>query len=234
MTALPPGATIGILGGGQLGRMLAVAAARLGLRTHVFEPGADPPAAGLAHRTTRAGYDDAAALADFAGSVDVVTYEFENIPTAALDAIEALRPIRPNRRALAIAQDRLSEKEFLAGLGLATAPYADVPDAAALAAALDRIGAPAILKTRRLGYDGKGQARIADPSAAAAALAGMAGMAFSRRLRAASACCLARSCSRFSLRASRSSDGSFSDFLPKERRCIAWSLVLSASTSPSR
>ena len=126
MNNLPLGATIGILGGGQLGRMLSVAAARLGYKTHIFEPAANPPAAHVAHAVTTASYDDIAALQAFAASVDVITYEFENIPTAALDALEALRPIRPNRRALAISQDRLLEKDFLTGLGLTCAPYGAV------------------------------------------------------------------------------------------------------------
>ncbi|MCA3544638.1 MAG: 5-(carboxyamino)imidazole ribonucleotide synthase, partial [Rhodobacter sp.] len=112
---LPPGAVIGILGGGQLGRMLSVAAARLGYRTHVYEPGTAPPAADVAHAVTTADYGDAAALAAFAGAVDVVTYEFENVPTAALDLLECHRPIRPNRRALAVSQDRMTEKAFLNG-----------------------------------------------------------------------------------------------------------------------
>ena len=175
LTPLPPGSTIGILGGGQLGRMLAVAAARLGLRCHVYEPAPHPPASHVAERVTTASYEDAAALAAFAGSVDVVTYEFENVPTEALDRIEALRPIRPGRRALAISQDRIAEKDFLSGLGLEVAPYAAVRDAADLEAALAGIGAPAILKTTRLGYDGKGQARIGAPEEAGAALAAMAG-----------------------------------------------------------
>ena len=157
---LAPGRWIGILGGGQLGRMLAVAASRLGLNVHVFEPGADCPASAVAARTTTAPYEDAAALEAFARSVDVVTYEFENVPAAALDAIEAIRPIRPGRRALATSQDRLTEKTFLRDLGLATAPFADVADADALARAAAEIGLPAILKTRTLGYDGKGQVRI--------------------------------------------------------------------------
>jgi 5-(carboxyamino)imidazole ribonucleotide synthase len=172
---LPAGATIGILGGGQLGRMLSVAAGRLGYRTHVFEPAANPPAGDLAHRVTTAPYEDEAALARFAGSVDVVTYEFENIPTSALDQIESLRPIHPNRRALAVSQDRLSEKTFLAGLGLMIAPFAEVADAAGLGRAIDAIGCPAILKTRRLGYDGKGQVRLASAADARAALAAIAG-----------------------------------------------------------
>ena len=172
---LRPGAVIGILGGGQLGRMLSVAAARLGYRTHVYEPGTAPPAADVAYAVTTAGYDDAAALAAFAGAVDVITYEFENVPTAALDLLESLRPIHPNRRALAISQDRLAEKAFLNGIGLATAPYAAVTSAEDLAAALSRIGCPSILKTTRLGYDGKGQARIKSAADSAAALAAMQG-----------------------------------------------------------
>lgn len=172
---LPTGSVIGILGGGQLGRMLSVAASRLGYRTHIFEPGANPPAADVAHALTTASYDDTAALTAFAQAVDVITYEFENIPTAALDILEALRPIRPNRKALAVSQDRIAEKQFLNGLGLATAPFAPVSTAADLEAALAEIGAPAILKTTRLGYDGKGQARIKQPDDAAAALAEMRG-----------------------------------------------------------
>lgn len=164
---LAPGAVIGILGGGQLGRMLSVAASRLGYRCHIYEPGA-APAGDVAFRLTTAPYEDEAALRAFAASVDLVTYEFENVPAAALDLIESLVPIRPNRRALAVSQDRLTEKDFLSGLGLAVAPYAAVDSAEDLAAALagqDR----AILKTRRFGYDGKGQLRLAagdDPAAA--------------------------------------------------------------------
>jgi 5-(carboxyamino)imidazole ribonucleotide synthase len=172
---LPPAAVIGILGGGQLGRMLSVAAARLGYRTHVYEPGAAPPAADVAHTLTTADYEDAAALAAFAGAVDVITYEFENVPTAALDLLERLRPIHPSRRALAISQDRLAEKAFLNGIGLTTAPYAAVTTAEDLAAALARIGCPSILKTTRLGYDGKGQARIKSAADRPAALAAMQG-----------------------------------------------------------
>jgi 5-(carboxyamino)imidazole ribonucleotide synthase len=175
MTELKTGSTIGILGGGQLGRMLSVAASRLGYKTHIFEPSANPPAADVAHALTTASYDDLAALRAFAASVDVITYEFENIPTAALDALEAIRPIRPNRRALAISQDRLLEKDFLTGLGLTCAPYAPVATAADLDAAIATIGAPAILKTTRLGYDGKGQARIKSAADAPSAFAAMAG-----------------------------------------------------------
>lgn len=172
---LPLGSTIGILGGGQLGRMLSVAAARLGFKTHIFEPGANPPAADVAHAITTAPYDDHAALKAFAASCDVVTFEFENVPTDALDVIEALVAIRPDREALRISQDRLTEKAFLQGLGLNVAPFADITDAASLDAAIADIGTPAILKTRRFGYDGKGQARLRGPQDAPSALADMSG-----------------------------------------------------------
>ncbi len=172
---LPQGAVIGILGGGQLGRMLSVAASRLGYKTHIFEPGAEPPASHVADRVTCAGYDDRAALEAFAASVDVITYEFENIPTEALDTLEPLKPIRPNREALRISQDRLTEKNFLTRLGLKTAPYSAVDNARDLDLAIDQIGLPAILKTRRLGYDGKGQARLMENEDASAALEMMRG-----------------------------------------------------------
>ncbi|TVQ03476.1 MAG: 5-(carboxyamino)imidazole ribonucleotide synthase [Roseinatronobacter sp.] len=158
--ALAPGRVIGILGGGQLGRMLSVAASRLGYRCHIYDPGVAPPAGQVAEYVTTAPWDDASALTEFAASVDVITFEFENIPTATLDLLEALRPIRPGRRALAVSQDRLHEKEFLQTLGLETAPFAPVDSAEALERAVAQIGTPAILKTRRMGYDGKGQARI--------------------------------------------------------------------------
>ena len=167
--------TIGILGGGQLGRMLSVAASRLGLKTHIFEPGANPPAAHVADAVTTASYDDRAALTAFAQSVDVITYEFENIPTSALDLLETLRPIHPGRQALATSQDRLVEKNFLQSLGLQTAPFATVDNTADLDAAIAQIGTPAIMKTRTMGYDGKGQARIMSQGDATQALADMAG-----------------------------------------------------------
>ncbi|HBG97773.1 MAG TPA: 5-(carboxyamino)imidazole ribonucleotide synthase [Rhodobacteraceae bacterium] len=166
---LPPGAVIGILGGGQLGRMLAMAAARLGMRAHVLDPGEDPPAAQVAWRHSRAPFDDLAALAAFGRAVDVATYEFENIPVAAVEAVARHAPVRPGEAPLAVAQDRLDEKDFLSGLGLATARYARVDGPDDIAAALAHTGAPALLKTRRMGYDGKGQARIAGPGNAATA-----------------------------------------------------------------
>jgi 5-(carboxyamino)imidazole ribonucleotide synthase len=172
---LPQGACIGVLGGGQLGRMLAVAASRLGLKAHIFEPGANPPAGHVADQVTTASYEDDAALRRFAQSVDVITYEFENIPTSALDILEQIRPIHPGRRALATSQDRLSEKEFLTGLGLKVAPYANVTTAAEAEAAAQSIGTPSILKTRRMGYDGKGQIRLKDASDMAEAWQAMQG-----------------------------------------------------------
>ncbi|MGR3344098.1 MAG: 5-(carboxyamino)imidazole ribonucleotide synthase [Paracoccaceae bacterium] len=172
---LGPGATIGILGGGQLGRMLSVAAARLGFKCHIFEPEAQPPAGQVAHRVTTAAYNDTAALRAFADSVDVITYEFENIPTSALDTLEAIRPVRPSREALRVSQDRLTEKHFLQQLGLLTAPFAAVQKLADLEKAISIVGTPSILKTRRFGYDGKGQVRVMAATDAPNAIAGLAG-----------------------------------------------------------
>ncbi|NKX44267.1 5-(carboxyamino)imidazole ribonucleotide synthase [Roseicyclus persicicus] len=171
---LPPGSTIGILGGGQLGRMLSMAAARLGYRCHIYEPGA-APAADVAHARTQAPYEDLDALRRFAESCDLITYEFENIPAASLDVLAETTPLFPDRRALEVSQDRLTEKTFLAGLGLATAPFAPIDTPDDLPAALAATGTPAILKTRRFGYDGKGQARVMTPEDAPAALATLQG-----------------------------------------------------------
>ncbi len=168
-TALQPLATIGILGGGQLGRMLALAAARLGFKCHVFAPSPDSPAFDVVHRVSCADYTDTEALDRFAADVDVVTYEFENVPAETATFLAARVPVLPDPQILATTQDRLAEKNFVAGLGIRTAPYADVAQADELAAAIARIGRPAILKTRRYGYDGKGQATIkngTDPQAA--------------------------------------------------------------------
>ena len=173
--SLPPGARVGILGGGQLGRMLAVAGARLGLHVHVYDPSPAPPAAETARDCTTAPWDDAAALEGFARACDVVTYEWENVPSPALDAVERHAPLRPGRRAIEVSADRLTEKRFIEDLGLRVAPFAPVEDAASLGDALSSIGVPAILKTRRLGYDGKGQARIETEADAGAALEAMAG-----------------------------------------------------------
>lgn len=174
-TPLPIGSTIGILGGGQLGRMLSVAASRLGYKSHIFEPGANPPAGQVADQVTTAAYEDEVALKAFADAVDVITYEFENIPTSALDILEAHRPIRPGREALRFSQDRITEKDFLTGLGLKTAPYAQIDSAEDLAKAMAEIGTPSILKTRRFGYDGKGQVRLSEDSDPAVAMDEVAG-----------------------------------------------------------
>ena len=166
---LKPEATIGILGGGQLGRMLALAAARLGFKCHVFAPHPDSPAFEVVRRVTRADYTDTGALARFAENVDVVTYEFENVPAETATFLAARVPVLPDPKILATTQDRLAEKNFVTALGIRTAPFADVGSAGELPAALERIGRPAILKTRRFGYDGKGQATIengSDPAAA--------------------------------------------------------------------
>jgi 5-(carboxyamino)imidazole ribonucleotide synthase len=164
-----PGCTLGILGGGQLGRMIAMAAAQLGLRTHIYAPEENSPAFEVATEYTIAAYEDEANLVRFAKAVDVVTYEFENVPseTAAILSTHAL--LAPNAQALAVSQDRFLEKSFIAGLGIALAPFAPVSSEAELTEALERIGRPAVLKTRRFGYDGKGQVKITpeiDPVAA--------------------------------------------------------------------
>ncbi|CAM5400813.1 5-(carboxyamino)imidazole ribonucleotide synthase [Mycolicibacterium aubagnense] len=155
--ALPAGSIIGIIGGGQLGRMLAMAAAKLGYGTIILEPQPDCPAAQVANRQIVAAYDDPAALAELAAACTVVTYEFENVPVAAAERLSATRPVRPSARALQVAQDRVIEKQFLNDIGVATAAFRAVDNDADLAAALDAFGNSGVLKTRRLGYDGKGQ-----------------------------------------------------------------------------
>lgn len=173
--ALAPGSVIGILGGGQLGRMLSVAASRLGFACHIYDPNPNPPAAQVAAKVTTAPWDDDVALSEFARSVAVVTYEFENIPTTTLDLLETLCRIRPGRDALAVSQDRLHEKEFLTKLGLETAPYRRVDTVGMLQDAIADLGLPAILKTRRFGYDGKGQVRLDQPETAKICFDEMAG-----------------------------------------------------------
>ena len=157
---LKPGDTIGILGGGQLGRMLAMAAARLGLRCQVFSPDPDSPAFDVVLNATCAEYADVEALELFANDVDVITYEFENVPAATAMVLAARRPVLPAQKILETTQDRLIEKDFVKRLGIGTADYADVSSVETLRAAIARIGLPAVIKTRRFGYDGKGQAII--------------------------------------------------------------------------
>ena len=220
---LAPVSTIGILCGGQLGRMLSMAAARLGYRSHIYEPGT-APAADVAHALTQAPYDDLDALARFARDCDLITFEFENIPAPALDVLARTTPLFPDRRALETSQDRMTEKTFLAGLGLATAPFAPIDSPADLAAALAATGTPAILKTRRLGYDGKGQARVmasADGPAALNSLQGAPAIAegfvhFSREI---------------SVIASRGRDGSVSAYDPGEN--VHTDGILATTTVPA-
>jgi 5-(carboxyamino)imidazole ribonucleotide synthase len=159
---LKPGDTIGILGGGQLGRMLAIAAARLGLRCQVFSPDPDSPAFDVVANASCAEYADVEALELFANDVDVITYEFENVPAASAMVLAARRPVLPDRKILETTQDRLIEKDFVKGLGIGTADYVGVSSREGLQTAIERIGLPAVLKTRRFGYDGKGQAIIRD------------------------------------------------------------------------
>ena len=164
---LPPGSIIGIIGGGQLGRMLALAAAELGYRCHIYDPHEAPCAAAVAARFTRGSFDDEAAIVAFAAECAVVTYEFENLPTGPLEALGA--KLRPATRSLTVTQDRATEKRFLDAAGVRIAPWAEVDDEASLETAMTALGLPLLLKTRRFGYDGKGQAwvRSADEAAAA-------------------------------------------------------------------
>lgn len=157
---LKPGATIGILGGGQLGRMLAVAAARLGLNCHVYSPDKDSCAFDVVRHFTCAAYEDERALARFAAAVDVITYEFENVPARTAAFLAKRKPVLPDPKVLETTQDRLIEKDFLRDLKIATAPYAPVHSATQLAEGIAKVGLPAVLKTRQFGYDGKGQAKI--------------------------------------------------------------------------
>jgi 5-(carboxyamino)imidazole ribonucleotide synthase len=170
---ITPGSTIGIFGGGQLGRMLAIAAANLGYRTTIYAPEASGPAIEVAADWMQGGYDDAEALDAFAAGVQVATYEFENVPVAPLEGLGV--PLWPLPRALAIAQDRGQEKAFVEQLGGRPAPWRAVSSEAELVTAIGEIGAPAILKTRRFGYDGKGQARLRSVDDAAAAWATIGG-----------------------------------------------------------
>ncbi|WP_156680003.1 5-(carboxyamino)imidazole ribonucleotide synthase [Sphingomonas profundi] len=221
---MPPGATIGILGGGQLGRMLAMAAAQLGYRVHIYSPEGSGPATEVSAEWTQGRYDDGEALAAFADAVDVVTFEFENVPAEPLRRLAERAPVHPRPAALAVAQDRLAEKEFVARLGGTPAPFRAVDTLAALEQAVAAIGAPAILKTRRFGYDGKGQARIAAAGDCAAAWAAIGGapavlegfVPFERE---------------FSVLAVRGADGAFEAWDVPENRHVDG--ILAASTVPA-
>lgn len=175
-STVAPGGTIGILGGGQLGRMIAIAATQLGFRTHVFCHAVDDPAAQVAAAVTIAGFDDTAALNKFAQDCDAVTLEFENIPIRAIDQIASVKPMRPSSRALEVAQDRVTEKEFVTQAGIQTAAYQPVDNAAELEAAFRDLGERIVVKTRRLGYDGKGQVWITHADEVADAWAALGGV----------------------------------------------------------
>ena len=226
MTGLPPGSTIGIIGGGQLGRMLAMAAARLSYRIVVLEPGKDCPAAQVANRHIEAGYDDPAALTEFARACAAATYEFENVPVAAVGKLASKVPVFPPPKALEMAQDRLVEKEFLNRAGLKTAPCFQIDSDDDLRDALERLGGNGVLKTRRLGYDGKGQKlfRRADPDSVGGVYESMGGVAlileglvpFKREI---------------SVIAARSDDGSFRAYDPAEN--VHRDGILHTSTVPA-
>jgi 5-(carboxyamino)imidazole ribonucleotide synthase len=162
--ALPPGSTIGIIGGGQLGRMSAIAAARLGYRAHIFVPEADSPASQVSAAVTVGAYDDPEALTRFANAVDVVTFEFENVSATGLDLLADLRPVRPSPAVLRASQDRVAEKRFVNAADARTAPWEPVESPDDLARALEKLGLPSVLKTTRLGYDGRGQAVLREPA----------------------------------------------------------------------
>lgn len=162
LKALPPGSVVGILGGGQLGRMLALAAAELGFKCHIYSPPGDNPAFDVAAQHTAASYDDKQALREFAAIVDVVTFEFENIPDDCLSFLKQEKPVRPGVSVLSTTQDRIDEKQLARSLGIAVPAFARIDTLQDLQSAIDKIGYPAVLKTRRFGYDGKGQTIVRD------------------------------------------------------------------------
>ncbi len=166
---IAPGSTIGIIGGGQLGRMMAMAAAGLGYKVHVFTPEPGSPASHVASKTTVAEYDDIKALQAFADSVDVVTFEFENVPFESLTLLEGQKPVRPSAEVLKASRNRIREKKAVQALGIGTAAFAEIRALADFPAAIKQVGLPAILKTAELGYDGKGQVTIRKESEAEAA-----------------------------------------------------------------
>jgi 5-(carboxyamino)imidazole ribonucleotide synthase len=175
MSAILPGATVGVLGSGQLGRMFAIAARRMGYRVHTFSPDSDTPTGQVADREYEHAYDDLDAVREFARGVSVVTFEFENVPAEAVEAAAALAPVRPSGSVLYTTQHRLREKTFLDARGFPVAPFRHVRRAEDLRAALEEIGLPAVLKTAGFGYDGKGQTRIGSAADAAAAFGALRG-----------------------------------------------------------
>ena len=206
-----PGGTIGILGGGQLGRMTALAAAALGYRCHVFSPEPDSSAKQVTALATTADYGDRAALRQFAAAVDVITFEFENVPAESVEVLAALKPVRPGPDALRIAQDRLKEKDFLRSIDVATTRYREVASEKALTQAVREIGPEAVLKTVRLGYDGKGQVMIRANSDLAAAWSQMgAGLGILESL--------VDFASEISVIVARGMDGACAAYVPVENR----------------
>jgi 5-(carboxyamino)imidazole ribonucleotide synthase len=225
-TPVPPGGTIGILGGGQLGRMLALAAARLGLKTHIYSPpNEDAPAFQVSDAQTLAAFDDKAALTKFAQACDVVTFEWENVPVATVEHIAQTRPVSPSAMTLAVTQDRFDEKSFVDSLGLETAGFCEVNTAVGVRKAIEMVGSRAILKTRRFGYDGKGQAKVSNVDDAVAALA-----------KFGSASCILESFVDFVFEASvigvRGIDGGFAAYDPPEN--AHGDHILRRSIVPSR
>ena len=222
---LPPGSTIGILGGGQLGRMLALAAARVGLKTHIYSDARDAPAFQVAAQRTLAAYDDSNALRAFATACDAITYEFENVPSATVELLARTKPANPNARALEVAQERFAEKSFVAGLGLKTADFARADTVEEARAAIDKIGTPAVLKTRRMGYDGKGQQKILSPGELALALEALKGApAIVERF--------VDFAFEASVIAARAADGTFAAYDPPENLHVHH--ILKRSTVPGR
>jgi 5-(carboxyamino)imidazole ribonucleotide synthase len=220
-----PGGTIGIIGGGQLGRMLAMAAARLGLKACIYNDAPDAPAFQVTPHHVIAPYDDKAALEAFAARCDAVTFEFENLPAHAIARLAEIVPVSPNAGALAITQDRLSEKSFVDSLGLKVAPFAEVNDEAGARSSFGAIGGPGIIKTRRFGYDGKGQQKVTGAEDAAQAMAAFKG-----------APCIYEGFVDFAFEASvvaaRGADGAFAAYDPPEN--IHENHILRRSIVPGR
>ena len=222
---VPPGGTIGIIGGGQLGRMLALAAARLGLKALIYNDAPNAPAFQVTPLQLAAPYDDRATLSGLANVCDVVTFEFENLPADAIAFLADQVPVRPGAAALATTQDRFTEKSFVAGLGLKTAPFFAVATPDEARAALEKLNGRAIIKTRRFGYDGKGQAKVANAEEAVRAMASFNG-----------APCILEGFVDFAFEASvvaaRGADGSFAAYDPPEN--VHEHHILRRSTVPSR
>jgi 5-(carboxyamino)imidazole ribonucleotide synthase len=205
---VPPGGVIGIIGGGQLGRMLAMAASRLGLQACVYSDENHAPAFQVTPLQVAAPYDDRNMLTGFAQICDVITFEFENLPADSIAFLSDLKPVRPGAKALAITQDRLTEKNFVRSLGLATAPFFDVASADAARAAFETLGGSGILKTRRFGYDGKGQVKVTSADDLESSLRALGGPAILEGL--------VDFAFEASVIAARGADGSFAAYDPPE------------------